>query len=150
MKKRYWGFLILVLSISVFIFIFSSNRPIDLSVNAEDVRHIDIFTGSVPASAEKKSVTKSTDIEEIINLLNEVTIKRKASENYSQVGGIGMYFEFHLENGENAIVHLSSETISTKDGFFKTNKVPRELDDEDTFWKSLSYESVNVKQDELP
>jgi len=118
-----------------------------ITFNDDDVEYIEVFTGSVPAQAVKKTVTDNNDIKMIIRGINALNTERKAVGADTVSGGIGTIFYFHLSNGDDILINNQANLVSTENGFYKMKG--KSLDT-DAFWLSLNYEEIKVGQWGLP
>ena len=118
-----------------------------ITFNDDDVEYIEVFTGSVPAQAVKKTVTDNNDIKMIIRGINALNTERKAVGADTVSGGIGTIFYFHLSNGDSILINNQANLVATENGFYK---VKGKSLDTDAFWLSLNYEEIKVGQWGLP
>jgi hypothetical protein len=142
-KSFVLGITILILFVSLV----GCNKTESISFVATDVENIDVFTGSVPARARKKTVTDVEDINKIITALNVLTIVREATDDDSLSGGIGMQFCFHLSNGDNYVIKNHGNLLHTSNGSFVVKGASLSTD---KCWLSLNYEEISVAENELP
>lgn len=114
-----------------------------------NVKSIDIYKFSVPTDAEKKVVTAENDIKTIINDINSIKIKGKATLADTTVGG-AMTFVFNKTDGTQFIISYDGGTIKTPDG--SPNQFCYKIDDNSMFskWENLNYSAQKVSQSELP
>jgi len=144
MKKTY------ALGMTILIFLallVGCNKVNNISFVVDDIENIEVFTGSVPARAFKKTVTDVEDISKIINALNALTIVREATDDDSLSGGIGMQFGFHLSSGDNYVIINNGNLLHTENGSFVVKGTSLSSD---KFWLSLNYEEISVVENELP
>ncbi|SCJ66639.1 Uncharacterised protein [uncultured Clostridium sp.] len=111
-----------------------------------------VYTGGVPAAAMKKEVEDARQIASLLQLLEQVQLGREATAADVAAGGIGLQFEFRLQDGTRALVHLGADgaTLRTPSGFRVVTACPAALRDEDAFFAALSGEAQPVPEAELP
>ena len=147
MKKSIYSFFI---CICLLLFITGCGNTTKLvNFSLSDMKSIDIYKFSVPTDAEKKVVTGENDIKTIINDINSIKIKGKATLADSTDGG-AMTFVFNKTDGTQFIISYDGGTIKTPDG--SPNQFWYKIDDNSMFskWDNLNYSAQKVSQSELP
>ena len=124
-----------------------STKEIDFSFSAGDIESVEIFSGGVPAQAEKKIVTETEDIEDIIKALSKLSIERDATNDDRIAGGIGNIFRFQLSKGDSYALSVHQNLLRTTAGFYIVKNTGIGTAE---FFTSLAYESVKVDESELP
>jgi len=117
-------------------------------IDSSKISTVDIFTGDVPSNAVKKTVTLSEDIVNIVNILNDIEISEKATEEDIVIGGIGYYLVLNYSDGSCQAIHISSngKVMTFEDLWVKiSSKI-----DGDNLWTSLDYEEIKVGKEGLP
>ena len=125
-------------------------------LTVSDIEEIEIFRGGVPSQTYRKIVTEQEDIERIINALNALTIVREADSNDYIAGGIGITFNFPLQNEHRLVVKNHGNLITQISGWIGDS--PKVIHyivdgtslDTDEFWHSFNYEAVRISENELP
>lgn len=121
-------------------------RSAGFRLQAEEIRQVEVYTGSVPAAAEKKTVTGEEDIRRIASLVNGLLLLGEASEEDVEAGGIGLYLQVIFTSGEEQRIRLPGDDLLLQEGkLYRTNG----LNGAD-LWESLDYEAVLVGEEGLP
>ena len=139
--------LLLFLFVSLSLLAGCQKSVTDPAIVVSQVQSIDVFTGSVPAAAVKKTVTSGDDIERLVHVINGLTIIGRASVNDQVSGGIGIYFQVHRLDGEDIVVYVSGNgDLVQQDGtMHKINRI-----DINGLWDSLDYREIYVGEEGLP
>jgi len=123
------------------------SQGIDVFFTIDEVLSLEVFSGGVPARAEKKTITDAEDIKDIMTDLNKLTIERNATDDDRISGGIGNRFLFNLTDGNEYMVIVHQNLLWTADGVY----IVKEIDiGKSEFWNSLDYDPVKVDESELP
>ena len=121
-------------------------RSAGFRLQAEEIRQVEVYTGGVPAAAEKKTVTGEEDIRRIASLVNGLLLLGEASEEDVEAGGIGLYLQIIFTSGEEQRIRLPGDDLLLQEGkLYRTNG----LNGTD-LWESLDYEAVLVGEEGLP
>ena len=121
-----------------------------LDWDAEKMVELQVFTGGVPAAAQRKITRDTEDIRQVAQALFSLEAARDAVNEDVPAGGIGTYFVFVREDSSQEVVHLGSggELLSTGEGFYKLRKkFPL---NPDALWNSLEGEAEQVGEGGLP
>ena len=127
-----------------------ASRVPGLDWNPEEMVELQVFTGGVPAAAQRKITRDTEDIRRVAQALFSLEAARDAVNEDVPAGGIGTYFVFVREDSSQEVVHLGSggELLSTGEGFYKLrHKFPL---DPDALWNSLEGEAEQVGESGLP
>lgn len=147
MKKPIYLFFICICLLLFIIWYGNTTKLVNFS--SSNIKNIDIYKFSVPTNAEKKIVTGKNDIKIIINDINSIKIKRKATLADSTIGG-AMTFVFNKIDGTQFIISYNGGTIKTPDG--SPYQFWYKIDDNSMFskWDNLNYSAQKVSRSELP
>ncbi len=112
----------------VFVMVFAftgcgKTKNIEFPFEVSDVETIVTYRYNVPADAEKKILTESDDVEEVINVLSGITLRDKKVEEHT--GSTVTSFQFNLADGTSYDIIYVSEAV--KSGTLI-------LSDDDTKW----------------
>ena len=121
-----------------------------LDWDAEEMVELQVFTGGVPAAAQRKITRDTEDIRRVAQALFSLEAARDAVNEDVPCGGIGTYFVFRRADGSQEVVLLGSgrDLLTTGEGFYKLRqKFPL---DPDALWNSLEGEAEWVGEDGLP
>ena len=127
-----------------------ASRVPGLDWNPEEMVELQVFTGGVPAAAQRKITRDTEDIRRVAQALFSLEAARDAVNEDVPCGGIGTYFVFCRADGSQEVVLLGSgrDLLTTGEGFYKLRqKFPL---DPDALWNSLEGEAEWVGEDGLP
>lgn len=130
----------------------AGGQPPVLGFDPAQVDSAAVYTGGVPAAAMKKEVEDARQIASLLQLLEQVQLGREATAADVAAGGIGLQFEFRLQDGTRTLVHLGADsaTLRTPSGFRIVTTCPAALRDEDAFFAALPGQAQPVPEDALP
>lgn len=127
-----------------------ASRVPGLDWNPEEMVELQVFTGGVPAAAQRKITRDTEDIRRVAQALFSLEAARDAVNEDVPCGGIGTYFVFCRADGSQEVVLLGSgrDLLTTGEGVYKLRH-PFPLDP-DALWNSLEGEAEWVGEDGLP
>ena len=123
---------------------------IDFPFEVGDVENIEMYhyTG-VPVSAEKKVVVAETDITDLYDKFEDLSLMEKQVE--ETTGGDVTSFRFNLSDGTSyELIYVCN---GVKNGNLKSSTGNFEYftsSDIGSYWSNMDLESVSVKESELP
>lgn len=120
---------------------------ISLNIQAEEINNAELFTGSVPADAQKKEITGGSDIQIILDEINRLSIERTATDEDAWAGGIGLFIRFNMTDGSSVVFHLDQHTFTDADGkryIVRENNIAYDL------YAGMDCEAIPVGEDGLP
>lgn len=113
MKKGRWILAAAVaLGLVVLVGLAAAGQKKLFQLDAGKIVSIDLYSGSVPAAAYRKTVTRQDDIAAITEKVNRLTYKREVRDEDLGFGGIGLYILFHEQNGETCWLHVYSVDVT--------------------------------------
>lgn len=123
---------------------------IDFPFEVGDVENIEVYRyAGVPVSAEKKVVVAATDIANLYDRFEDLSLKEKQVE--ETTGADVTSFRFNLSDGTNyELVYVCN---GVKNGKLKSSTGNFEYftsSDIGSYWSNMDLESVSVKESELP
>lgn len=141
--------LLLALTLSTALVGCGHEISIDFPFDISEVKNVEMYHYDVPANAEKKVVTGSSDIEALYTLFTGLSLKDKQSEPVT--GKSVTSFRFNLSDGTSYELIYLAEAV-------KQGRLQSPSGNFDYFtsadigglWKNLSYETEAVQEDKLP
>ena len=121
-----------------------ASRVPGLDWEAEKMVELQVFTGGVPAAAQRKITRDTEDIRQVAQALFSLEAARDAVNEDVPCGGIGTYFV----SQEVVLLGSGRDLLTTGEGFYKLRE-PFPLDP-DALWNSLEGEAELVGEDGLP
>lgn len=139
-----------VLSLCLFLLLSGCQSTNDsaYSFDAAEIQSIDVFMGGVPAAAVKKTVTSTDDIEKVVDVLNGICITGTAAAEDEITGGIGIFFQINMADGETQTIHIGGNGELLYSGDNTLSKI--KAIDYDELWGDLGYTEVKVGEEGLP
>ena len=107
-----------------------------------------LYTGSVPADAQRKTTTDPREIRQAAQALFRLRPQGEAGEEDVLAGGIGVILVFTRAGGAREVIHLGSGggTLRTQAGFYKLRRpLP-----EETLWGLVDAPAHPVGEEGLP
>ena len=129
-----------LLAVSVGLLLLLTGCQSAFSLSPAEVQSVDAFTGSVPAAAVQKTVSRAEDI-------NQIKLLGSASQEDEVAGGIGLHLRFYLTDGASVTVSIGENgSLLRKSGrLYSITPIACDI-----LWESLDYEEVPVPESELP
>ena len=93
-----------------------ASRVPGLDWNSEEMVELQVFTGGVPAAAQRKITRDTEDIRRVAQALFSLEAARDAVNEDVPCGGIGTYFVFRRADGSQEVVLLGSGRAFTSCG----------------------------------
>ena len=123
---------------------------IDFPFEIGDVENIEMYHyAGVPVSAEKKVVVSKTEITDLYDMFEDLSLKDKQVE--ETTGGDVTSFQFNLSNGTNyELIYVCN---GVKNGKLKSSTGKFEYftsSDIGSYWSNIDLEAVPVEESELP
>lgn len=123
---------------------------IDFPFEVGDVENIEMYHyAGVPVSAEKKVVVAETDITDLYNMFEDLSLEDKQVEEYT--GADVTSFRFNLSDGTNyELIYVGN---AVKNGKLKSSTGNFEYftsSDIGSYWSNIDLEAVPVEESELP
>lgn len=84
----------------------------------------------------------------MIEMINGITVTGIASDSDEVVGGIGIYFQIHMTNGEVKVISIGANGKLLR--YSSNVRYKIKAIDENELWESLDYEEIEVGEDGLP
>ena len=141
---------IIAFILSIFIFVggcgISDKLPYNFDYSGINEIHVYSIGESLIHEYSRKIVTSKEDIQEIVDEINNIRIKKVAKRKDIPAGGLPMYIELFYEDGSTVVCLYSNILIYADEDFV----VKEDLFYADEFWLSLNYDSVKIEYDELP
>ena len=136
-----------LLTVSVGLLLLLTGCQSAFSFSPAEVQSVDVFTGSVPAAAVRKTVSHEEDIKRLTEAVNQIKFLGSASQADEVAGGIGLHFRFHLTGGTDIVISIGGNgSLLRKDGkLYSITPIAY-----DVLWESLDYEEIPVSESELP
>ena len=76
------------------------------SLDPEEISRIAVYTGGVPADAQRKETENAGEVERIVRILNGIRVRGKASYDDVPAGGIGIWFEVLGKDGQTSVARV--------------------------------------------
>ena len=123
---------------------------IDFPFEVGDVENIEMYHyAGVPVSAEKKVVVAETDITDLYDKFEDLSLMEKQVE--ETTGGDVTSFRFNLSDGTNyELIYVCN---GVKNGNLKSSTGKFEYftrSDIGSYWSNIDLEAVSVEENELP
>ena len=109
MKKLMATILVIIMCIAMSAC--GQTKNIEFPFEVSDIESVATYRYNVPADAEKKILTESEDIEEVVNVLSGITLKDKKTEEYT--GATVTSFRFNLTDGTSYDVIYVAEAVKS-------------------------------------
>ena len=150
MKKRFLALAVtLGLLLSLFLAGCAQTVYIELPFEPADLDTIEMFRFDSPTQAEKKVITEPGDMEDLCDLLENISLKDRKTEPVA--GGSVTSFRFHCADGTTYEVIYSS--IAVKSGRIKMTGWEKDYftsADLGACWTNYDYDTAPAKESELP
>ncbi|MBC5646961.1 hypothetical protein [Christensenella tenuis] len=136
-----------LLAVSVGLLLLLTGCQSAFSLSPAEVQSVDAFTGSVPAAAVQKTVSRAEDIKRLTEAVNQIKLLGSASQEDEVAGGIGLHLRFYLTDGASVTVSIGENgSLLRKSGrLYSITPIACDI-----LWESLDYEEVPVPESELP
>ena len=123
---------------------------IDFPFEVEEVENIEMYHyAGVPVSAEKKVVVAETDITDLYDMFENLSLKEKQVE--ENTGADVTSFRFNLSDGSNyELVYVCNGVRNGKLNSSYVNFVYFSRSDIGSYWFNNELEAVPVEESELP
>ena len=123
---------------------------IDFPFEVGDIENIEMYHyAGVPASAEKKVVVAETDITDLYDMFENLSLKEKQVE--ENTGADVTSFRFNLSDGTSyELIYVCDGVKNGKLKSFTGNFEYFTRSDIGSYWSNMDLESVSVKESELP
>ena len=125
-----------------------AGRVPGLDWDPADFTQLELFTGGVPADAQRKITTDPQEIQRAAQALFRFRVQREAASQDVTAGGIGLFLAFTRADGSQEVVHLggSGTTLRTGAGFYKLRRPASET----ALWEMVSAPAEPVGESALP
>ena len=123
---------------------------IDFPFEVGDVENIEVYRyAGVPVSAEKKVVVAATDIANLYDRFEDLSLKEKQVE--ENTGADVTSFRFNLSDGTNyELIYVCNGVKNGKLKSFTGNFAYFTSSDIGSYWSDIDLEAVPVEESELP
>ncbi len=123
---------------------------IDFPFEVGDVENIEVYRyAGVPVSAEKKVVVAATDIANLYDRFEDLSLKEKQVE--ENIGADVTSFRFNLSDGTNyELIYVCNGVKNGKLKSFTGNFAYFTSSDIGSYWSDIDLEAVPVEESELP
>ena len=117
------------------------------SLDPEEISRIAVYTGGVPADAQRKETENAGEVERIVRILNGIRVRRKASYDDVPAGGIGIWFEVLGKDGQTSVARVLGDGDLLAQGamLYRIAAI-----DPEEIWESLDAPSETVGETGLP
>ena len=123
---------------------------IDFPFEVGDVENIEVYRyAGVPVSAEKKVVVAATDIANLYDRFEDLSLKEKQVE--EAAGAVVTSFRFNLSDGTSyELIYVCNGVKNGKLKSFTGNFKCFTSSDIGSYWSDIDLEAVTVEESELP
>ena len=142
MKK----FLLFILTLCVTLT--SCGKEKSFPFKTEDVKSIECYYYIIPAEAEKKVVSDTKEIENLIREISSVSLKQKKI--YKTAGGRVISFKFILFDETYSVIYSSDGSKSGSIRFADENKTWFTSYDFESLWENINSRISKANTEELP
>lgn len=146
------GFAIVALYLAILIrFLPGTASTVHLALPflASDVESVEMFRWIQPSDAEKKLITEKTDIQEIADTLESISLTEQKTA--PAAGGAVTSFRFHHSDG--SVYEVVYSSLAVKSGRIKTTQSETDYftsADLGALWNNLDAEIMEASEEELP
>ena len=141
------GLLLLLLMIPGLPVLSGCGQTPAFSLDPEEISSIAVYTGGVPAEAQRKETGNAGEVEEIVRVLNGIRVRGEASYDDVPAGGIGIWFEVQDKDGETSVARVlgDGDLLAQGAALYRITAI-----DPEKIWDSLDGASETVGEAGLP